>query len=69
MELYERLLWADQNNRIQKTEPNPIRKSNSGSELKLIKYPNKFKILVSREPKPNLIRTKIFRVSEIDLYT
>ena len=50
--------------RIQKIEPNPIRKSNTEPEPKLIKYPNGSKNLVFKEPKPNLIRTEIFRIPE-----
>ena len=57
---------------IRRTEPNTIRKNSSEPEPKLIKYPNGFKILVSREPKPNQSEPKYFgypNVSEIDLYT
>ena len=62
--------------RIRRTEPNLTRKSSTESEPKLIKYPNRFKILVSKEPEPNPTRTrpepKYFgypNVSEIDFYT
>ena len=36
-------------------------KSSIKPEPKLFKYPNEFKILVVREPKPNPIRTEVFR--------
>ena len=55
---------AGKKNRIRKTEPIPIRKSSTEPETKLIKYPNGFKILVSKEPNPNPTRTEVFRVSE-----
>ena len=45
-------------------EPNPTRKSSTEPEPKLIKYPNGFKILVSKEPKPNPTRTEVSRVPE-----
>lgn len=37
------------------------------SELKLINYPNIFKVFISREQESNLIRTKLFRISESNL--
>ena len=45
-------------------EPKPIQKSSTEPEPKLIKYPKRFNILVSREPKPNPIRTEVFWVPE-----
>ena len=45
-------------------ESNPIWKSSTESEPKLNKYPNGFKILVSKELKPNPIQTEVFRVPE-----
>ena len=47
--------WAKKK-RIRRIEPNLIQKNSSEPEPKLIKYPNGFKILVSKEPKPNPIR-------------
>ena len=32
--------------------------------MKLVKYPNGFKILVSKEPEPNPIQTEIFWIPE-----
>ena len=62
--------------RIRRTEMNMIRESSTEPQPKLVRYANMFKILVSKEPEPNPIRTKIFRVrfiypniSELDLYT
>ena len=43
-----------------KNELNRIRKNRTKSESKLVKYPNGFKILISRE----MDRTKIFWISE-----
>ena len=66
------MLRAGQKIRIRKTEPNPIRKSSIKPEPKLIKYPNGFKILVFKEPKPTRPELKYFgypNISELDLYT
>ena len=49
---------AGQKTRIRRTEPNPIRKSSTKPEPKLIK------ILVSKELKPNPTRTEVSRLPE-----
>ena len=50
--------------RIRRTKPNPTQKNSTEPEPKLIKYPNGFKILVSKEPELNPTRTEVFRVPE-----
>ena len=59
--------WAKNLNPKNPTESDLYR-----TRTEMIRYPNGFKILVSREPKPNLVRTEVFRVPEciqnIDLY-
>ena len=60
---------AGQKTRIRRTEPNPVQKSSNKPEPKLIKYPNRFKILVSKEPKPNPTRTKISQIPECNRNT
>ena len=58
-------MYAGLGKKIQIKKLNWIQSENSTkSEPKLIKYPNKLKILVYREPKPNPTRTEIFRVTE-----
>ena len=57
-------LYAKKNLIPQQSKPIPIRKNITKFESKLVKYLNRFKILVSRELKLNLIYTKIFWIHE-----